>query len=337
MERSKLIVNHAARVECAQCVLARQRMTRSFSATKQRRPRVIRTLPALKRALVVWRARRETIALVPTMGALHAGHISLVRLAQRRADRVIVSIFVNPSQFAPGEDLKAYPRTFAADVAVLADLKADLVWAPSVNVMYPSGFASRIVPEGAATVGLEDAYRPHFFAGVATVVAKLLIQCEPDVAIFGEKDYQQLKVVTRLARDLDLKARIVGAPVVRETDGLALSSRNRYLSPSERAAAPDTLSGAQGLRGPSSRRQTDRGRAQKGRVRQLPMRALRSTIWKPATPRRSRQSPRAKRGPDPAAGRCADRQDAADRQRCGLTPNPGLLGRSTWTRPSMDP
>ncbi len=172
------------------------------------------------------------------MGALHTGHVSLVRLAQRRADRVIVSIFVNPSQFAPSEDLKAYPRTFAADVAVLADLKADLVWAPSVNVMYQSGFASRVVPEGAATVGLEDAYRPHFFAGVATVVAKLLIQCEPDVAIFGEKDYQQLKVVTQLAHDLGLKARIVGAPVVREADGLALSSRNRYLSPSERAAAP---------------------------------------------------------------------------------------------------
>ncbi|MGB7098729.1 MAG: pantoate--beta-alanine ligase [Xanthobacteraceae bacterium] len=213
-------------------------MSQSFSATKQRRPRVIRTLPALKRALIVWRARREQIALVPTMGALHGGHISLVRLAQRRADRVIVSIFVNPSQFAPGEDLKAYPRTFAADVAVLAGLQADLVWAPSVNVMYPSGFASRVVPEGAATVGLEDAYRPHFFAGVATVVAKLLIQCEPDVAIFGEKDYQQLKVVTQLARDLDLKTRIVGAPVVRESDGLALSSRNRYLSPGERAAAP---------------------------------------------------------------------------------------------------
>jgi len=195
-------------------------------------------LPALKRTLVLWRARRETIALVPTMGALHAGHISLVRLAQRRAERVVVSIFVNPSQFAPGEDLKAYPRTFAADVAELAGLKADLVWAPSVDVMYPSGFASRVVPEGAATVGLEDAYRPHFFAGVATVVAKLLIQCEPDIAIFGEKDYQQLKVVTQLARDLDLRARIVGAPVVREPDGLALSSRNRYLSPRERAVAP---------------------------------------------------------------------------------------------------
>ncbi len=200
---------------------------------------MVRTLPALRRALAIWRARSETVALVPTMGALHAGHICLVRLAQRRADRVIVSIFVNPSQFAPGEDLKAYPRTFAADIAALADLKADLVWAPPVTVMYPAGFASRIVPEGAATVGLEDAYRPHFFAGVATVVAKLLIQCQPDIAIFGEKDYQQLKVVTRLARDLDLGTHIIGAPVVREADGLALSSRNRYLSPRERAVAPE--------------------------------------------------------------------------------------------------
>ncbi len=213
-------------------------MTKQMSGSRQNRPPVIRSLPALKRKLGVWRVRHKTIALVPTMGALHGGHIRLVQLAQRRADRVVVSIFVNPSQFAPGEDLNAYPRTFAADLAALADLKADLVWAPSVEVMYPAGFASRITPEGPATVGLEDAYRPHFFGGVATVVAKLLIQCDPDFAIFGEKDYQQLKVVTQLARDLDLKARIVGAPVVRETDGLALSSRNRYLSPRERAKAP---------------------------------------------------------------------------------------------------
>ncbi len=172
------------------------------------------------------------------MGALHAGHLALVRAAQRRADRVIVSIFVNPTQFAPHEDLRSYPQTFAADVAVLAKLKTDLVWAPSVETMYPPGFASRIVPEGPAKAGLEDAFRPHFFTGVATVVAKLLLQCGPDIALFGEKDYQQLKVVTQLARDLDLATRIVGAPIVREADGLALSSRNRYLSPSRRAAAP---------------------------------------------------------------------------------------------------
>ena len=204
----------------------------------KRHPHVIRTLPNLRRAIDELRMRRRSIALVPTMGALHAGHFSLVKIAQARADRVIVSLFVNPTQFAPNEDLSTYPRTWSADLAALKDLKADLVWAPSVETMYPEGFATRIVPEGPAIVGLEDAFRPHFFTGVATVVAKLLIQSEPDIALFGEKDYQQLKVVTRLARDLGLKTRIVGAPVVREKDGLALSSRNRYLAPDERAAAP---------------------------------------------------------------------------------------------------
>jgi len=206
--------------------------------SSKRHPRVMRTSPALNRAIAQMRARRRTIALVPTMGALHAGHFSLVRIAKSRADQVIVSIFVNPTQFAPSEDLSTYPRTWSADLAALDKLNADLVWAPSVETMYPDGFATRIVPEGPAKAGLEDAFRPHFFAGVATVVAKLLIQCEPDFALFGEKDYQQLKVVTRLASDLGLKTRIVGAPVVRESDGLALSSRNRYLAPAERATAP---------------------------------------------------------------------------------------------------
>jgi pantoate--beta-alanine ligase len=213
-------------------------MTRSSSRSKPRRPKVIRTVAALSRTLAQWRARGERIALVPTMGALHAGHLALVRRAQRGADRVIVSIFVNPAQFAPHEDLNTYPRTFAADVAALASLGTDLVWAPSVETMYPDGFTTRIVPGGPATAGLEDASRPHFFAGVATVVGKLLIQCEPDIAVFGEKDYQQLKVVTQLARDLDLKTRIVGVATVRDADGLALSSRNAYLSPAEHAAAP---------------------------------------------------------------------------------------------------
>jgi pantoate--beta-alanine ligase len=203
-----------------------------------RHPRVIRTLPALKRAIAEIRVRRRTIALVPTMGALHTGHLALVRTAQRRADRVIVSIFVNPTQFAPNEDLRTYPRTFSTDIAGLSAAGTDLVWSPSVETMYPEGFATRIVPEGPALAGLEDRSRPHFFAGVATVVAKLLIQCEPDIAVFGEKDYQQLKVVTQLARDLGLKTRIVGVPVVREADGLAMSSRNRYLSESERQTAP---------------------------------------------------------------------------------------------------
>ncbi|MFZ0986628.1 MAG: pantoate--beta-alanine ligase [Xanthobacteraceae bacterium] len=208
------------------------------SQRAKRHPRVIRTQPALRRAIANFRRRGCTIALVPTMGALHEGHFSLVRRAQSRADCVVVSIFVNPTQFAPHEDLTTYPRTFAADVAALAKRQVDLVWAPSVQTMYPDGFATRVVPEGPATVGLEDASRPHFFAGVATVVAKLLIHCEPDIALFGEKDYQQLKVVTQLGRDLGLKTRIVGAPIVRERDGLALSSRNRYLAPAQRQTAP---------------------------------------------------------------------------------------------------
>jgi pantoate--beta-alanine ligase len=195
-------------------------------------------MPALRTTLAQWRARGERLALVPTMGALHQGHLSLVRLAQRRADRVIVSIFVNPAQFAPHEDFKTYPRTFASDVKALAEVSTDLVWAPDVKTMYPAGFATEVVPGGPAKAGLEDGVRPHFFAGVATVVGKLLIQCAPDVAVFGEKDFQQLKVVMQLARDLDLATRIVGAPTVREPDGLALSSRNRYLSAAERRAAP---------------------------------------------------------------------------------------------------
>ena len=211
-------------------------MAKKTGGSKQKL-RVVRALPALKGVIAEYRTRHKTIALVPTMGALHAGHLALVQSAQRRADRVIVSIFVNPAQFAPNEDLKTYPRTFAKDLAALRHAGADLVWSPDVETMYPDGFAMRIVPDGPASVGLEDRFRPHFFAGVATVVAKLLIQCEPDFAMFGEKDYQQLKVVTRMVRDLGLETRIVGVPTVRETDGLALSSRNAYLSPAERQTA----------------------------------------------------------------------------------------------------
>ena len=199
-------------------------------------PKVVRTLKALDRATGEFAT--ASVALVPTMGALHAGHLSLVRIARRHAARVIVSIFVNPAQFAPHEDLATYPRSWAADTAGLANEGVDLIWAPSVDVMYPKGFATRVVPDGPAKVGLEDAFRPHFFAGVATVVAKLFLQCRPDVAIFGEKDFQQLKVVTRLARDLDLRLKVIGAPIVREPDGLAMSSRNAYLTPAERAVAP---------------------------------------------------------------------------------------------------
>jgi pantoate--beta-alanine ligase len=203
-----------------------------------RQPRIVRTLPALQRTLARLRSTRQTVALVPTMGALHQGHLALVQLARRRARKVIVSIFVNPAQFAPTEDLASYPRNLDADLEALAGSGADLAWVPATETMYPPGFALKIVPGGPASVDLEDKFRPHFFAGVATVVVKLFLQCRPDIAIFGEKDYQQLKVITSLARDLDLPIRILGAPIVREPDGLALSSRNAYLSADERKVAP---------------------------------------------------------------------------------------------------
>ena len=199
---------------------------------------VKRTVPALRRALATCRDAGDKIALVPTMGALHAGHLALVAEARRRARRVVVSIFVNPSQFAPHEDFSSYPRSFAADLKALTEAKADLVWAPTAQVMYPEGFAPRIAPEGAALAGLEDPFRPHFCGGVATVVAKLFLQTQPDFALFGEKDYQQLRVVTQMAKDLDLPLKVIGIKTVRENDGLALSSRNAYLSAAERAAAP---------------------------------------------------------------------------------------------------
>ena len=201
-------------------------------------PPVVRKIPKLRQVAAGWRKRGDTIALVPTMGALHAGHLALVRAARRRARRVVVSIFVNPAQFAPNEDFSGYPRTWDTDLAALAALKVDLVWAPERKDMYPQGFATRIAPDGAATVGLEDAFRPHFFGGVATVVAKLFTQVRPDYAMFGQKDFQQLKVVTAMARDLDLGVTVIGVPTVRETDGLALSSRNAYLTPAERTVAP---------------------------------------------------------------------------------------------------
>ena len=203
-----------------------------------RTPIVARTLPALRRALDGLRARKATVALVPTMGALHDGHIALVRLAQRRASKVVVSIFVNPAQFAPTEDFGSYPRTWKDDVAKLAAEGVDLVWNPDVKTMYPPGFATKIFTEGPATAGLEDRFRPHFFGGVTTVVGKLFTQVRPDFALFGEKDFQQLRVITRMSRDLDLGVKVSGVSTVRERDGLAMSSRNVYLSPQERAAAP---------------------------------------------------------------------------------------------------
>ena len=195
------------------------------------------TVADLRLRVRTWRSEGRRIGLVPTMGALHEGHISLVRLALETCDRVVTSIFVNPTQFAPNEDFSTYPRTFDDDVAQLARANCHLVWAPTANEMYPAGFATRVVP-GGASEGLETDFRPHFFGGVATVCTKLFQQVTPDIAVFGEKDYQQLAVIRQIVRDLDMPLAIVGAETVREADGLAMSSRNRYLSADERRTAP---------------------------------------------------------------------------------------------------
>jgi pantoate--beta-alanine ligase len=184
-----------------------------------------------------WRAAGQRVALVPTMGALHAGHLSLVDEARARCAQVVVSIFVNPTQFAPHEDFDRYPRTEARDVDLLAQQgKTSAVYAPSARDMYPEGFATTIAPGGPA-LGLESDSRPHFFAGVATVVGKLLLQCAADVACFGEKDFQQLAVIRRIVRDLDIGTEIVGCATLRDEDGLAMSSRNAYLTPEQRTIA----------------------------------------------------------------------------------------------------
>ena len=197
---------------------------------------ITRTVADMRRRLDAWRAAGQTIGMVPTMGALHEGHLSLITQARARADRVIASIFVNPTQFAPGEDFDAYPRDEAHDAALLVGAGCDLLFAPSAGEMYPPGFATTITVSGVSEP-MDGHARPAHFSGVATVVAKLLIQARPDVAVFGEKDYQQLQVIKRLAVDLDLPTAIFGAPTVRAEDGLALSSRNAYLSPVERKIA----------------------------------------------------------------------------------------------------
>ncbi len=200
-------------------------------------PRIDRTAADAQQRSAGWRMDRQTSALVPTMGALHEGHLALVRAARERADRVVVSIFVNPTQFAPGEDFASYPRDHASDLAKLAALGVDAVFMPETADMYPAGFATTIAVAGPGE-GLETDFRPTHFQGVATVVAKLLLATQPDIAIFGEKDYQQLMVIRRMVADLAIPVRIDGFPTVRETDGLALSSRNAYLTPGERETAP---------------------------------------------------------------------------------------------------
>lgn len=199
-------------------------------------PLIVRSIAELRAAVARIRAAGGTIGFVPTMGALHEGHLALVRTAQAQASHTLVSIFVNPAQFAPHEDLDRYPRTEAADVARLADVGCALVYAPSVEEMYPAGAVTRVRVPGVSEP-LEGQFRPHFFEGVATVVTKLLIQAGADVAVFGEKDWQQLQVIRRLATDLDIPTRIIGAPTERDADGLALSSRNAYLSADARSRA----------------------------------------------------------------------------------------------------
>ena len=201
-------------------------------------PEIIRTLVELRSKVAGWKAAGESVAVVPTMGALHQGHLSLVRAAKEACDRVIVTIFINPKQFNNPEDYKNYPRTEEEDARKLIALKADVVYVPDGDQMYPNGFATTVSVEG-ITQGLCGAHRAGHFDGVATIVTKLFTQTQADKAFFGEKDYQQLQVVTRLARDLDLPIEVIGCPTIREEDGLAMSSRNLLLSDRARTWAPE--------------------------------------------------------------------------------------------------
>ena len=198
--------------------------------------RTVRTAEGLTDAVTAWKEAGAKIAFVPTMGALHEGHLSLITIARRQAPRVVASIFVNPTQFAPHEDFASYPRHPERDGALLARAGCDLLFIPDRETVYPEGFGTWIDPQGAA-LGLESAFRPHFFRGVATVVARLFMLVRPDIAIFGEKDAQQLAVVRQLVRDFAFPVEIVGGPIVREADGLAMSSRNAYLTSAERQRA----------------------------------------------------------------------------------------------------
>ena len=199
---------------------------------------IVRTVEELRLAMQPWRAQGLRTGLVPTMGALHDGHVELVAQGLRRADRVVVTIFVNPAQFGPKEDFALYPRDERADTGKLAKAGAHLVFAPEPREIYPDSFCTTVSVAGPAKAGLEDSFRPHFFDGVTTIVAKLFVQASCDYAMFGEKDYQQLKVVTRMALDLDIATKIIAVPTVREPDGLAMSSRNAYLSHQDRERAP---------------------------------------------------------------------------------------------------
>jgi pantoate--beta-alanine ligase len=209
----------------------------SASESRQRTLPAVRTVADLRTVVNAWQAAGERVALVPTMGALHRGHLALVERGRALCRRVVTSLFVNPTQFGPNEDFSRYPRDEAADAALLAGAGCDLLYAPDVAEMYPAGFATTVIP-GPIAERQCGPFRPGHFAGVATVVSKLLLQSQADVALFGEKDFQQLQVIRRVARDLDIPVAIEGVPTVRESDGLALSSRNVYLTPEQRAVAP---------------------------------------------------------------------------------------------------
>ncbi len=279
---------------------------------------VVHSIEALRARVAAWRANGERIGLVPTMGALHAGHLSLVEAARRDAQRVVVTVFVNPAQFGPSEDFTKYPRTLPADLEKLESAAADLCFAPAVEEMYPHGFATRVEMDGPARADLEDRFRPTHFSGVATVVAKLLNQAGADVALFGEKDYQQLLVIRQLARDLDIATRILSAPTLREADGLAMSSRNVYLSAAERRAAPALFlamqEAARRIAAGEAIESLSRNRAKKRRRSGVRDRLSRGAAGRDAGARR----PPARRA-DQAAGGGAARRDAAYRQSGGVS------------------
>ena len=275
-----------------------------------------RTIADLRETVSGWKRQGFTVGFVPTMGALHDGHLSLVREAKRRADKVVTSVFVNPTQFAPTEDLDAYPRQEGRDAELLAGAGCDLLYAPAVAEMYPEGVTTTISVGGPAE-GLEGAFRPQMFGGVALVVSKLLHQVQPDLAVFGEKDWQQLMVVRRMVRDLDMPVQIIGLPTARDGHGLALSSRNAYLSEAELETARK-LNGVLAEAGIRARdgsvaeaEQWARRRAESRRLRQRGL-CRHSPGRRPVGDRRRSGRPR----PHPRGGE--DRADASDRQYGGL-------------------
>lgn len=247
---------------------------------------VVRTKAAIAARVKAWRARGETVSFVPTMGALHSGHGQLISRAARGGARVVVSVFVNPLQFGPNEDFSRYPRALSSDRRLAADAGADVVYAPSPATMYPEGFRTSVSVEGISDLYCGK-YRPGHFTGVATVVLKLFNQVRPDRAFFGEKDYQQLTILRRMTRDLDVPVEIIGVPTVRERDGLALSSRNAYLTPEERSFAP-TLRRALFAGAKSTRTQAAVRRALRGTPFKLQYAAVVDAETLEPSPRRGR-------------------------------------------------